>query len=122
MRKMKFRAWNKDMMMYWGVPFYEMFSNTGLPENPKDCIWMQHVGIEDKNKIGIYEDDIVRIVNTDGKIFNKEVFYSENYACFFIGNISVKEFKQSQWTSNYSLQVIGNIHENKELLEAHNGE
>lgn len=119
MRELKFRAWDTR-------------GQIGMIEDPdlsvvlddKRYIVEQFTGLKDKNGREIYEGDIIRKHGaypedeTDGGI--GEVIYDEQWMRFVI-----KERKAKRWTFNGpegvewlpdNLEVIGNIHENKELL------
>ena len=109
MREIKFRAWDKDantmadwsMVQDWvhALPWDDMFANA-------DCILEQYTGRKDKNGVEIYEGDITR--RSTGYV--QEIKLIEIRASF-----------SSYWA--YDIQeddeVIGNIHENPELLKGH---
>ena len=78
----------------------------------------QYAEIKDDDKNDIYEGDIVELC---GHLF--EVVY--DYSCFMLNKVSLHKNKNSlhwintlYWRSKaYSLNVVGNIHDNPELLE-----
>lgn len=78
----------------------------------------QNTGLTDKNGVKIFEGDICRceMMNDDGKIYDAGVYvvewYKEN-AMFTL--ISQNEELEFGFLSGY--EVIGNIHDNPELLE-----
>lgn len=81
---------------------------------PEEVELMQCTGLHDKNGKLIYEGDIV----TGKDHFDRDrkciVRYSETYCCYFIvGDRWSDEFMFNL----YDKEVIGNIYENKELLE-----
>ncbi len=83
----------------------------------KDCIVMQSTGLKDKNGKLIYEGDVViydwltpigKVWRTDGK---HTVEWDDGFTV--IGNIAGYDVEHGK-TRN--IEVIGNIYENKELL------
>lgn len=77
-----------------------------------DCIWMQYTGLKDKNRTEIYEGDIVRVDWNDNryKPVICEVQWVNETASWSFGAGSTAEV-------NWSHEIIGNIHENPELLK-----
>jgi uncharacterized phage protein (TIGR01671 family) len=129
-REIKFRAWDilsKRMMEdieLWLIPYGVLFPHT--PD--QRCLeLMQFTGLLDKNGKEIYEGDVVRYitrsyggfsdvdVTVTGKVyfdygsFEIKVIYKEPPR--LVNNLSKLNYK-------YSIEVIGNIYENPELLEA----
>lgn len=129
-RELKFRAWSKD-----GGKFYYDAEETydglvganhtsfGTLLEDNNYIVEQYTGLKDKNGREIYEGDIVRAtyfeahyralkVGKKRKITGKIIYGS---ACFFIESIS-DETPLLQVGGSENIEVIGNIHENPELL------
>ena len=123
MNNLKFRAWDKKIQIlgtvsnidfeYEEVTFYiddEEELDTCQPL--KDVEIMQSTGLFDKNGKEIYEGDVVTGVFLE----NHEVVWREIRGCWLIqplrtiGFIDLAKF-------NRKLEVIGNIYEDKELLE-----
>jgi len=71
----------------------------------------QYIGLKDKNGAKIFEGDIVS--DESGGI--GEVHWHTEHACFYWG-------KGNTFVHSNELMVIGNIHDNAELLEEANDE
>lgn len=88
----------------------------------------QCTGLKDKNGRLIYEGDIVRLTRRKDNILQKrgscfQIRYLTHRFCGFgygVNNRSVDMCLTERKTK--CLEVIGNIHENPELLEAQNGD
>jgi uncharacterized phage protein (TIGR01671 family) len=142
MRTIKFRAWDdgkKEWLLGYEYPNLGGFSLDGecvlmgewanvctsfMFENGNrkrtDLKLMQFTGLKDKNGKDIYDGDIViydrgvgnwtgkRMSTTHTIVFNEEVFaFVMDYGSSYIK-------LRKHW--NYIYEVIGNIHENPELL------
>jgi len=115
MRTIKFRAWdNKEKRMYDDVvlnpiPFYAGYLNfIGMVRMDNRFILMQFTGLHDKNGKEIYHKDIG---DKDGE--TGSIQYDDG--CWWFVN------RWGQITALYlcvnDICIIGNIHENPELLK-----
>lgn len=85
-----------------------------IPETVGQC-----ANLKDKNGKLIYEGDLLRFTNSDNEQSIYKVFYDDVYAGYRIQEIDLGGLDEmSNWEdSREYFEVIGNIHDNPELLE-----
>ena len=131
MRELKFRAWIKNYNCYADVLGFEqdrLFVQFQSGERAQhrlyvpieDCVLEQYTGLKDKNGKKIYEGDIVldRYDGDDAFI----VKWDKDAVSFILtdtDNIICVNFYD--YFPDKDLEIIGNIHENKEPLETKDG-
>ena len=110
-REIKFRAWNDKIFRYYPL-------GINIPEINRFEI-SQYTGLKDKNDIGIYEEDIIKdneyifiVKYQAGGFVLSPIKYSKNDP--YVGR-QIVELQTAQYIKE-SCEVIGNIYENKELL------
>lgn len=124
----KFRAWTEEgKVMYYGVyPFKDdtlllSYDEIAFDEVPaSDFILMQSTGLKDKNGKEIFEGDVVKY-EVGRNTCTEEVAYDKNFAGFGVRDADIDiifTFLQlADVVDLSSLEVIGNIYKNPELLE-----
>jgi uncharacterized phage protein (TIGR01671 family) len=112
--KMGERMWESDSQI-GGLWSFNVFN--GNPELKKGWELMQFTGLIDRNGKEIYEGDIVTGAFYDNE--NEDEYLSNNNNIVSFSNGSFYPFhKINGWRSGVEcLEVIGNIHENPELIE-----
>ena len=126
----KYRAWDnwrKRMSVVdriyidtKGVRLYDDFGEYW--RNFRDAKLMQSTRLKDKNGKEIFEGDILRV--SDEHSWLEVVSYNQEKAMFVTEEIN-REFKVPETplydlfnTNIFKFEIIGNIYENKELLDA----
>lgn len=120
----KFRAWF-DSEMYdkpvvYDGEFYLDWREFENGETYNGAVLMQSTGMFDKNGKEIFEGDIVKY-KAGCNTFKEEVAYDKNFAVFGVMGANtdiIFTFEELfEDISINSLEVIGNIYDNPELLE-----
>lgn len=124
----KFRAFDKETSKIYGVGLLDYYHDAAWLDNviEDECVTvatrkfsevelMQSTGLKDKNGKEVFIGDIVKC--TRG--CHHEVYLEKEYGGTFIGGmpaIYLKGIKEGYaWTE--AEEIIGNIYENKEILE-----
>lgn len=119
MRELKFRAWDKKSNKW--VTHEQHLEDTKVSASVKppsilkifhpDWIFQQYIGIKDRNRKEIFEGDIVSWGYSDIEICIVE----EDYSGFALRG--KEDVDSISFPDHRSLEVIGNIYENPELLK-----
>lgn len=140
MREIKFRAYDKkeNEMFYSNIYQDKTSMIFGLSNFLNECsdiedTLMQYTGLKDKNNVEIYEGDILKVLvaytDYDGfeykrpsRVYNHRTKYVNIAVSFESGTFILDtDYTDSLyhtlwlWTQE-DVEVIGNIYENKELL------
>lgn len=129
MRELKFRAWVNDhwtdfiptckTLDAYNASIIDTDGYTFDKNNP--FIVEQYTGLKDCDGKEIYEGDIVEeeigfnSKMTDG-IFRYIVHWSEEELNWSLESIGNESIHNELWQCNSSVEVIGNVHDNPELL------
>ena len=132
MREIKFRAWDKVDGIWCNYKIYDgtvylMDINTGVwYERYEDFDLMQYIGLKDINNVEIYEGDIVKLYKEKGNFKDAGVVKFDKSRASFVLETQDDDYGYFSYNISYYnynkvyYKVIGNIYENKELLEQEN--
>ena len=136
--RFKFRAWNleKGIMHYNAEDTYDGISENGIEHSnfsavleDNEYIVMQSTGLKDRNGKLIYEGDILKVVGKQTEEIIGCVQWLDDFCKFSLNIANSKEgkyqscetFCEFDYLPETEREIIGNIYENKELLEEQSG-
>ena len=115
MREIKFRAWDKAINKMKSFIDLKKYPIDILIDNSQ-LIFMQYTGLKDKNGKEMFEGDIVRVGNYVYKVIidiAKGLFFE----CIKHLSLRGGDIYYTEFIKDVNIEVIGNIYENKNLLE-----
>ena len=118
MREIKFRAWCKlDNKMINTMSIQKMIhqkvNEFSIKQLKEDIIFMQYTGLNDKNGTEIYEDDVVLYL---GYAKYRIEFLNGSFVARK-GTENIENMEPCCFDYGLEVEVIGNIHQHKELLK-----
>ena len=127
MKKIKFRIFNKKIKSYIDIHSSAIMIDE-LNDLNDNLIVEQFTGLHDKNGKEIYTGDILQLKKLDGSVLLYKIFcvkggfaFNTHQDDFYKPQIEIYFYESTSDMQNSSfistLEIIGNIFENPELLE-----
>lgn len=120
----KFRAWMKQYekmdndigeMYFENGEFKYIGDDVHYKRLPEHVILMQSTGLKDRNSVEIFEGDIVKMSKD---IYSEPTYYE--VVRHYGGAYRLESIQHGceLWLRHTDCEVVGNVYENKELLDA----
>lgn len=122
MREIKFRAWDgmkKEMIYPRGEDMTDHVTSASLLAAYNDgglSAIMQFTGLKDNNGKDVFESDIVKIEIEGDESIHAVIWWGDNYPSFELEGWEGESNGLSEAANVGTIEVIGNIYENSELL------
>lgn len=113
----KYRMWDKETKSMNGMAEIYRNRNQEIELHPRDknIILMQSTGLVDKNGKEIFEGDIVKMSKD---VYSEPTYYEVVRHRGGAYRLESKQHGCELWLRHTDCEVVGNIYENKELLDA----
>lgn len=119
MREIKFRAWD-DVSKCWATPYLTVMANGSVVCGGSKTEILQYTGLVDRNGKPIYDGYICKMFPGFGCEWDERIgVVGWSGAAFWFGWKSEQGLYHNCLLDDHdaSLEVIGNIYENKDLLK-----
>jgi hypothetical protein len=80
----------------------------------------QFIGLKDRDGKEAYYEDYIRFIDTDGRAFEKRLWWNNEKQCTMVGEVELNKLIDSGFFQPFIFEIIGNIHGNPDLIEASN--
>ena len=113
---LRYRAWDKETKTMNGMAEIYRNRNQEIELHPRDenIILMQSTGLKDKNGKEIFEGDIIKMAKD---VYSEPTYYEVVRHRGGAYRLESKQHGCELWLRHTDCEVVGNVYENRELLE-----